>query len=105
MARRRKDQKRKEKTITVPTYAFYILQVDYGNRPVTGIRLYLEGKKNDHLAIHLQHLSEHPSVLKIADDHNYEPINEPVESGYYEPAKWTMFSHVCTAPVEYKSSP
>ncbi|KAM1815945.1 hypothetical protein FF1_000398 [Malus domestica] len=33
------------------------LKVDTGNRPVTGMRLYLEGKKSDHLAIHLQHLA------------------------------------------------
>ncbi|KAJ0082168.1 hypothetical protein Patl1_10656 [Pistacia atlantica] len=55
-------------------------EVDSGNRPVTGIRLYLE------------------------DDHSYEPIDEPAERGYYEPVKWSIFSHVCTAPVQYNGA-
>lgn len=79
------------------------MQVDSVNRPVTGIRLYLEGKKSDHLAIHLQHLSEVPSILEISEDHGYDPIDEPVERGYYEPVKWSMFSHVYTGPVQYNS--
>ncbi|XVF27602.1 hypothetical protein REPUB_Repub14bG0122400 [Reevesia pubescens] len=75
------------------------MRVDTGNRPVTGIRLYLEGKKSDHLAIHLQHLSTLPTILQISDDHSYEPIDEPAR-GYFEPVKWSIFSHVCTAPVQ-----
>lgn len=75
--------------------------VDSENRPVTGVRLYLEGKKSDHLAIHLQHLSSLPQSLQLSDDHSYEPIDEPAERGFYEPVKWSIFSHVCTAPVEY----
>ncbi|KAJ7947011.1 MACPF domain-containing protein [Quillaja saponaria] len=77
------------------------LRVDSANRPVTGARLYLEGKKSDHLAIHLQHLSTLPSTFQLSDDHSYEPIEEPVERGFYEPVKWSIFSHVCTAPVQY----
>ncbi|XP_031250364.1 MACPF domain-containing protein NSL1-like [Pistacia vera] len=80
------------------------MQVDSGNRPVTGIRLYLEGKKSDHLAIHLQHLSTVPQTLQLTDDHSYEPIDEPAERGYYEPVKWSIFSHVCTAPVQYNGA-
>ncbi|KAF3451441.1 hypothetical protein FNV43_RR07536 [Rhamnella rubrinervis] len=79
-------------------------KVDSGNRPVTGIRLYLEGKKNNHLAIHLQHLSTLPNSLQLTDDHSYEPIDEPVERGYFEPVKWSIFSHVCTAPVQYNGA-
>ncbi|XVF40452.1 hypothetical protein PTKIN_Ptkin01aG0114700 [Pterospermum kingtungense] len=79
------------------------MPVDTGNRPVTGIRLYLEGKKSDHLAIHLQHLSTFPMILQLSDDHSYEPIDEP-ERGYLEPVKWSIFSHVCTAPVQYNGS-
>ncbi|XP_057986248.1 MACPF domain-containing protein NSL1 isoform X2 [Hevea brasiliensis] len=77
------------------------MQVDSGNRPVTGIRLYLEGKRSDRLAIHLQHLSILPSILQLSDDHRYETIEEPVERGYVEPVKCSIFSHVCTAPVRY----
>lgn len=77
------------------------IKVDSGNRPVTGVRLYLEGKKSDHLAIHLQHLSGLPQTYMLTDDHSYEPEEEPQQRGYYEPVKWSSFSHVCTAPVEY----
>ncbi|XP_059658895.1 MACPF domain-containing protein NSL1 [Cornus florida] len=79
-------------------------KVDSKNRPVTGIRLYLEGRKNDHLAIHLQHLSALPQSLQLSDDPSYEPIDEPVERGYFEPVKWSIFSHVCTAPVQYNGA-
>lgn len=80
------------------------MQVDSGNRPVTGIRLYLEGKRSDHLAVHLQHLSSLPESLQLSDDPTYEPINEPIERGYFEPVKWSIFSHVCTAPVQYNGA-
>ncbi|XP_061371447.1 MACPF domain-containing protein NSL1 [Gastrolobium bilobum] len=91
-------------TLMGPKLYVSTVKVDSGNRPVTGIRLYLEGQKCDHLAIHLQHLSEVPGVLEISEDHGYDPIDEPVERGYYEPVKWSMFSHVYTAPVQYNSS-
>lgn len=78
--------------------------METGNRPVTGIRLYLEGKKSDHLAIHLQHLSSLPTSIRISDDHTYEPIDEPIERAFFEPVKWSIFSHVCTAPVEYNGA-
>ncbi|KAG9448093.1 hypothetical protein H6P81_014221 [Aristolochia fimbriata] len=76
--------------------------VDSGSRPVTGIRLYLEGKKSDHLAVHLLHLSAVPSILHLSDDHNCETEDNSVhERKYYEPVKWSLFSHVCTAPVQH----
>ncbi|CAN6689763.1 unnamed protein product [Malus baccata var. baccata] len=80
------------------------LKVDTGNRPVTGMRLYLEGKKSDHLAIHLQHLATLPDTLQLSYDHSYVPIHKPEERGYFEPVKWSIFSHVCTAPVEYNGA-
>ncbi|XP_030460153.1 MACPF domain-containing protein NSL1-like [Syzygium oleosum] len=79
-------------------------QVDTGNRPVTGIRLYLEEKKSDHLAIHLQHLMSIPDTLEISDDHTYEPIHGPDERAFFEPVKCSIFSHVCTAAVQYNGS-
>ncbi|PNX88556.1 MACPF domain-containing protein NSL1-like, partial [Trifolium pratense] len=91
-------------TLMGPKLYVNTVKVDSGNRPVTGIRLYLEGKKNDHLSIHLQHLSEVPGVLEISEDHSYDPIDEPESRGYYELVKWSMFSHVYTAPVQYNSS-
>ncbi|XP_065879157.1 MACPF domain-containing protein NSL1 [Euphorbia lathyris] len=81
------------------------MKVDTGNRPVTGIRLYLEGKRSDHLAIHLQHLSSLPSIVQLSDDQSYEEaVDEPVERGYLEPVNWSIFSHVCTAPVQYSGA-
>ncbi|KAH8493759.1 hypothetical protein H0E87_020496 [Populus deltoides] len=78
-------------------------QVDSGNRPVTGIRLHLEGKRSDHLAIHLQHLSSLPNMLQLSDD-RLESTHEPEDRDYFEPVLWSIFSHVCTAPVEYNGA-
>jgi hypothetical protein len=80
------------------------VKVDSENRPVTGVRLYLEGKKSDHLAIHLQHLSTLPDVLQLSDDLTYVPVDEPAERAYFEPVNWSIFSHICTAPVQYNGA-
>lgn len=75
--------------------------VDVGKRPVTGLRLYLEGKRSNRLAIHMQHLSSLPKIFQLSDD----PIGgvfgrESYDRRYYEKVQWKNFSHVCTAPVE-----
>ncbi|XP_051125560.1 MACPF domain-containing protein NSL1 [Andrographis paniculata] len=88
-------------TLLGPKLYVNTIKVDTGSRPVTGIRLYLEGKRSDHLAIHLQHLSSLPDSLQLSPDHSYEPHDESVDRGYFEPVKWSIFSHICTAPVEY----
>ncbi|KAM7506054.1 hypothetical protein LguiB_004958 [Lonicera macranthoides] len=80
------------------------LKVESRNRPVTGVRLHLEGKKCDHLAIYLQHLSTLPKMLQLSDGLCYEPIDKPVERGYFEPVNWSIFSHICTAPVQYNKA-
>ncbi|KAL1805621.1 hypothetical protein ACET3Z_028689 [Daucus carota] len=80
------------------------VKVDSENRPVTGLRLYLEGKKSDHLAIHLQHLTTLPKTLQLSEDLSYEPYDEPAEKGYLEAVKWSIFSHVCTQPVQYNGA-
>eukprot|EP01018_Ginkgo_biloba_P023678 Gb_26618 [translate_table: standard] len=69
-----------------------------GKRPVTGVRLYLEGKKCNRLAIHLQHLSSLPKILQLLEDDDGEA--EEYNHKYYKPVQWKSFSHVCTAPVE-----
>ncbi|XP_066371094.1 MACPF domain-containing protein At1g14780-like isoform X1 [Miscanthus floridulus] len=71
--------------------------------PVTGMRLHLEGKKNNRLGIHLQHLSNNPTFI------NERSAKQPIWRGsemisderYYEPVQWRMFAHVCTVPVKY----
>ncbi|PWA79534.1 membrane attack complex component/perforin (MACPF) domain-containing protein [Artemisia annua] len=74
--------------------------VDVGKRPVTGLRLYLEGKRSNRLAIHLQHLSSLPRVFELQDPINVNTHEEPHDRRYYEKVQWKHFSHVCTAPVE-----
>ncbi|XP_052192097.1 MACPF domain-containing protein At4g24290 [Diospyros lotus] len=74
--------------------------VDVGKRPVTGLRLYLEGKRSNRLAIHLQHLSSLPNIIKLVDDPNGNFRRESYDRKYYEKVQWKNFSHVCTAPVE-----
>ncbi|KAK9064258.1 hypothetical protein SSX86_015638 [Deinandra increscens subsp. villosa] len=80
------------------------IKVDSESRPVTGLRLYLEGRKSDRLAIHLQHLSSSPKLLELTDDLGYKPSDEPIGKGYLEPVKWSIFSQVCTLPVEYNET-
>ncbi|KAK6159658.1 hypothetical protein DH2020_003039 [Rehmannia glutinosa] len=74
--------------------------VDVGKRPVTGLRLYLEGKRSNRLAIHLQHLSSLPNIFQLEDDPNGNFRQESYDRRYYEKVQWKNFSHVCTAPVE-----
>ncbi|KAK3023457.1 hypothetical protein RJ639_042669 [Escallonia herrerae] len=78
-------------------------QVTVGNRPVTGMRLYLEGMKCNRLAIHLQHLSNTPVLFqnKIEDALSWRGSEEFADKGYFEAIEWKKFSHVCTAPVKY----
>ncbi|KAI3456236.1 hypothetical protein Pfo_012899 [Paulownia fortunei] len=99
--RRKKASPSLQFTLLGPKLYVNTVKVDTANRPVTGIRLYLEGKRSDHLAIHLQHLSTLPQSLQLSPDHSYEPGDESVDRGYFEPVKWSIFSHICTAPVEY----
>ncbi|KAK8946870.1 MACPF domain-containing protein [Platanthera zijinensis] len=74
--------------------------VDVGNRPVTGLRLYLEGKRSNRLAIHIQHLSSLPRIFHLQDNPSSTYSRESRERKYYEPLQQRHFSHVCTAPIE-----
>ncbi|KAG5014377.1 hypothetical protein AAZX31_08G004500 [Glycine max] len=74
--------------------------VDVGKKPVTGLRLYLEGKRSNCLAIHLQHLSSLPKTFQLQDEPNGNASNDSSERKYYEKVQWKSFSHVCTAPVD-----
>ncbi|XP_073011079.1 MACPF domain-containing protein At1g14780 isoform X1 [Typha latifolia] len=71
--------------------------------PVTGIRLHLEGKKNNRLAIHLQHLSNSPMFMGAQPEKPlmWQGSDVIADVRYYEPIHWKMFAHVCTAPVKY----
>jgi hypothetical protein len=76
--------------------------VDVGKRPVTGLRLYLEGKRSNRLAIHLQHLCSLPQILNLIDDpyNDRTDIEASYDRRYFEPIQWKHLSHVCTSPIE-----
>ncbi|CAD6228048.1 unnamed protein product [Miscanthus lutarioriparius] len=83
-----------------PLNSYSSTEVDVGKRPVTGLRLFLEGRKSNKLAIHLQHLCSLPQIIQLEDDPYNHQIPE-YDRKYYEPiGPWKRFSHVCTAPVE-----
>lgn len=81
-------------------------QVSVGRKPVTGLRLCLEGRKQNRLSIHLQHLISLPRILQPHWD-VHVAIGPPKwqgpeeqDSRWFEPVQWKNFSHVSTAPVE-----
>ncbi|KAJ0695990.1 putative MACPF domain-containing protein CAD1/NSL1 [Helianthus annuus] len=81
-------------------------QISVGRKPVTGIRLCLEGAKHNRLAIHIQHLQSLPKILRPYWD-THVAIGAPKwlgpeeqDSRWFEPVKWKNFSHVSTAPIE-----
>ncbi|KAL6197317.1 hypothetical protein ACLB2K_032926 [Fragaria x ananassa] len=82
-------------------------QVTVGRKPVTGLRLNLEGSKQSRLAIHLQHLVSLPKILQPHWDAHMS-IGAPrwqgpeeQDSCWFEPIKWKNFSHVSTAPIPH----
>lgn len=81
-------------------------QVTVGRKPVTGLRLCLDGRKQNRLAINLQHLISLPKILQPHWD-THVAIGPPKwqgpeeqDSRWFEPVQWKNFSHVSTAPVE-----
>uniref|UniRef100_A0A7I4D0I6 MACPF domain-containing protein n=1 Tax=Physcomitrium patens TaxID=3218 RepID=A0A7I4D0I6_PHYPA len=85
-------------------------QVSVGRRPVTGLRLFLEGVKCNRLAIHLQHLTTLPRILQPHWD-THVSIGKPIwkapeeqDTRWFEPVQWKGFSHVSTAPIEFNES-
>ncbi|KAG0494198.1 hypothetical protein HPP92_005192 [Vanilla planifolia] len=85
-------------------------QVSVGRRPVTGLRLSLEGSKQNRLTIHLQHLASLPKILLPHWD-SHIGIGPPKwkgpeeqDSRWFEPIKWKNFAHVSTAPIEHSDA-
>ncbi|CAH9134704.1 unnamed protein product [Cuscuta epithymum] len=81
-------------------------QISVGRKPVTGMRLNLEGVKKNRLSIHLQHLSSLPKLIQPYWD-SHIAIGAPMwqgpeeqDSRWFEPVKWKNFSHVSTAPID-----
>ncbi|KAL8481058.1 hypothetical protein ACS0TY_027549 [Phlomoides rotata] len=83
-------------------------QVTSDQKPVLGLRLYLEGKKSNRLAIHVQHLSNLPNIMTLnpsnpaivrthwrgSDD--YESSDQ-----FLEPIRWKRYSNVCSSVVKH----
>ncbi|XP_042514224.1 MACPF domain-containing protein CAD1-like isoform X2 [Macadamia integrifolia] len=85
-------------------------QVSVGRKPVTGLRLFLEGGKQNRLSIQLQHFASLPKILQPYWD-THVAIGAPKwlgpeeqDSRWFEPVKWKNFSHVSTAPIESNES-
>ncbi|CAN0846866.1 MACPF domain-containing protein CAD1 [Linum grandiflorum] len=85
-------------------------QISVGRKPVTGLRLCLEGAKQNRLSIHVEHLASLPKILLPYWD-SHVAIGAPKwqgpeeqDSRWFEPVKWKNFSHVSTAPIENPES-
>lgn len=67
------------------------------------MRLYLEGPNCNRLAIHLQHLSSIPSILRNSDSSwkSEWQGSEDSESGYFESVQWKSYSSICTSAVKH----
>lgn len=84
-------------------------QVSTGQTPAIGLRMYLEGKKCNRLAIHVQHLSSPPNsmALALANTASKRPCQWRGSDDYksseqfLEPVNCTRFSNVCTSVVKH----
>ncbi|XP_044486780.1 MACPF domain-containing protein At1g14780-like [Mangifera indica] len=85
-------------------------QVSSDQKPVVGLRLYLEGKKCDRLALHAQHLSSLPNIMTSSSANNPRPCQWRGSDDYrfsdqfLEPVKWKRYSNVCTSVVKHDPS-
>ncbi|CAI0397735.1 unnamed protein product [Linum tenue] len=85
-------------------------QVSSDQKPVVGLRLYLEGKKCNKLAIHLQHLSSLPNLMNTSSS-NSATVSRPCQwqgsdrypssDQFLEPVRWKRYSKVCTSVVKH----
>nr|KYP58319.1 Retrovirus-related Pol polyprotein from transposon opus [Cajanus cajan] len=80
------------------------IPVDVGNRPVVGLRLQLEGRSSDRLAIHLQHLTSLPKSLIFSDHAHVYLSCDSYSCNWHKKVKQNSISYICTAPVESDDS-
>ncbi|KAJ8755534.1 hypothetical protein K2173_019332 [Erythroxylum novogranatense] len=84
-------------------------QVSSDQKPVVGLRLFLEGKKCNRLALHLQHLSSPPNIMTIPSANT--SICRPCQwrgsddykssEQFLEAVRWKRYSKVCTTVVKH----
>ncbi|KAI3738820.1 hypothetical protein L2E82_29001 [Cichorium intybus] len=85
-------------------------QVSSSKKPIIGLRLFLEGKKSNRLAVHVQHLSSLPNIM------SYKPPSSTVSpractwrgsddfestAQFLEPVRWNRYSNVCSSVVKH----
>lgn len=78
-------------------------------KPIIGLRLFLEGRNCNHLAIHVQHLTSLPNSMTysaLADHHcKWRGSDEIDLTGQFqEPLRNRRFSSICTVPVKHNPS-
>ncbi|TYI66544.1 hypothetical protein E1A91_D09G231500v1 [Gossypium mustelinum] len=79
-------------------------QVSSDLKPAVGLRLYLEGKKCNRLAIHVQHLSSLPNIMTVTSGQScrWRGSDDYKSSDQFlEPVRWKRYSNVCTSVVEH----
>ncbi|KAM0013675.1 putative MACPF domain-containing protein CAD1/NSL1 [Helianthus debilis subsp. tardiflorus] len=85
-------------------------QVTCDEKPVIGLRLFLEGKKSNRLAMHVQHLSSLPDTITHALSKSTTTRRQSqwrgtdeyeTRSQILEPVRWKRFSNVCSSVVEH----
>ena len=79
-------------------------QVSSDLKPVVGLRLYLEGKKCNWLALHVQHLSSLPNIMTFASGRpcQWRGSDDYKSSDQFlEPVRWKRYSNVCTSVVKH----
>ncbi|XP_073046677.1 MACPF domain-containing protein At4g24290-like [Primulina eburnea] len=83
-------------------------QVVSDQKPVLGLRLYLEGKKSNRLAVHVEHLSNLPDIMTFAS--STSTAQKPQWRGsddyefsdqFLEPVRWKKFSNICSSIVKH----
>lgn len=81
-------------------------QVSTGRKPVSGLKLCLEGAEQNRLCIKVEHLTSLPKILRPYWD-SHIAIGAPKwhgpeeqDSRWFEPVRWKKFSHVSTAPID-----
>lgn len=80
-------------------------QVSSGYNPAVGLRLYLEGRKSNQFAIHIQHLSSLPGMFASVTSSSFSMWQSSEDSGhsFFEPFRWKSCSRVCTAAVKHNT--
>ncbi|MBA0797454.1 hypothetical protein Gohar_008156 [Gossypium harknessii] len=91
-------------TFLGPTLHVNSTQVTSELKPVVGLRLYLEGKKCNRLALHVLHLSSLPSIMAFTSSKpsQWRGSDDYKSSDQFlEPVRWKRYSNVCTSLIKY----